>query len=187
MMLDEVEAGKLLSWPYVQSPWDDVLHQELRTWGYSETEKMKEEADAWCNLDGRNDLSAAFKALGVDTRSAGKGGPDHCFHVAHEGGDAMERDKTGNLPPPWKQQYKVDGITYPVSPRTPHAYLHANLSDYRPLVLLPESASIQTMALSTFSSTETLRRTFDSWIQGLKLFPTCYPNCGPVQTLLGTC
>jgi hypothetical protein len=112
MMLNQEEAHLLLQWPYIQSPWDGPLHNELRRWGYLDSEEMHRKVDPSCDF---TDMAAAFAAMGVSTKSTGKGGQNQCFLFTHANGPAMERDKDGKLPDVSKQDYLVDKVRYPVS------------------------------------------------------------------------
>jgi hypothetical protein len=122
MKLNEDDAAKLLGWPHVQSTWDGPLYDELRKWGYLDTDSMHQQADSSCDFA---DFTTAFKALGVDVRSAKGGGPNHCFHFSHGYGPAMERDANGKLPRLPKQTYVVDGVRYPVC-LSAHAWRRSN-------------------------------------------------------------
>lgn len=114
MMMDDAEAQTLLSWPYLESPWDGDLKSELRKWGYNDDDEKNKENDDQCDFDKTHEMSEAFSALKVDPRSAGQGGPNHCFYIEHMNGPTVIRDEDGDLPFEEDQHYKVDGKDYQV-------------------------------------------------------------------------
>ncbi|KAJ4993440.1 hypothetical protein SVAN01_00988 [Stagonosporopsis vannaccii] len=116
MMLDEDDARKLLTWPHVQSEWDGDLKEELKKWGYSESDKVAGGfIDNECNFAVAHTLSTAFKDLGIDTRPAGMGGPNHCYQFKHRDGPTVLRRPDGTLPPVGEQFYEADGKRYRIT------------------------------------------------------------------------
>lgn len=116
MMLDEDDARKLLAWPHVQSEWDGDLKEELKKWGYSESDQVAGGiVDNDCNFSVAYTLSSAFKELNIDTRPAGMGGPNRCYQFKHRDGPAVLRGPGGTLPPATEQYYEADGKKYRVS------------------------------------------------------------------------
>jgi hypothetical protein len=115
MMMDEQEVATTLSWPYVQSPWDGDLKSELRKWGYLDDHGKHKENDNQCEFDKTHEMANAFKDLNVDPRSAGTGGPNHCFYVELEDGPTVIRDEDGELPFEEDQYYMADDKKYQVS------------------------------------------------------------------------
>jgi hypothetical protein len=120
MILKEAESKTLLQWPYTQSPWDGDLKDSLRKWGYLDDEDTHAQNDVFCDFSYR--CPTAFAAMGIDTQSAGKGGPNHCFKLEHRDSPAVHLDKDGNMPLPSEQWYSVDGKIYRVS--ASHPTLH---------------------------------------------------------------
>jgi hypothetical protein len=114
MMMNDAEAQTMLSWPYIQSPWDGDLRTDLRTWGYNDNDEKHQEVDDQCDFDKTHEMSAAFSALKVDARSAGQGGPNHCFYTEHMNGPTVIRDEDGDLPFEEDQHYIVNGRDYQV-------------------------------------------------------------------------
>jgi hypothetical protein len=115
MSLSEEESNAMLEWPYTQSPWDGDLKPELRTWGYLDDDTEHAKVEDSCDFDKRFFMKNIFSALGVDTRSAGEGGPNHCFKLQHARGPAVILDKNGKMPNLSSQRYVVDEKTYKVS------------------------------------------------------------------------
>jgi len=115
MSLDEEESNTMLQWPYTQSPWDGDLKPELRKWGWLDNEEDNTNIDDSCDFDEKLKMKNTFDALGVDTRPAGKGGPNHCFRLQHSNGPTVIRDKNGKMPYLSSQRYEADGKTYRVS------------------------------------------------------------------------
>lgn len=126
MMLNDQEAATLLQWPYTQSTWDGDLKPELKKWGYKEVNnemnKQEMDVDGQCDFDRTHEIGDAFKAINVDPRPAGKGGPNHCFYVEHMNGPTILPDEDGNIPKYEEDQYyEADGKRYRVcSWRRPH-------------------------------------------------------------------
>ncbi|KAI4938950.1 uncharacterized protein J4E92_000231 [Alternaria infectoria] len=115
MSLDEEESNTMLQWPYTQSPWDGDLKPELRKWGWLDNEEDNTNIDDSCDFDEKLKMKNTFDALGVDTRPAGKGGPNHCFRLQHSNGPTVIRDKNGKMPYLSSQRYEADGKTYRVT------------------------------------------------------------------------
>ncbi|KZM28694.1 Mitochondrial import inner membrane translocase subunit tim8 [Ascochyta rabiei] len=142
MMMNDGEAQTMLGWPYIQSPWDGDLKPELEKWGYLDDDEKHEEVDDQCDFDKTHEMADAFKDLNVDPRSAGSGGPNHCFYVEHMNGPAVTRDEDGELPFEEDQHYLVDGKDYQVT----QAYAKIGVNPTNGLVYFihresPESAA----------------------------------------------
>jgi len=120
MSLDEEESNAMLQWPSTQSPWEGDLKPELRKWGWLDNEEENAEIDDSCDFDETLKMKNTFDALGVDTRSAGKGGPNHCFRLQHSNGPMVILDKNGKMPYLSSQRYEADGKTYRVSDLQPY-------------------------------------------------------------------
>ena len=114
MMMNDQEAATMLNWPYIQSTWDGDLKTELTKWGYNDNEELHKENDDQCDFDKTHEMKDAFKDLNVDTRSAGQGGPNHCFYIEHQNGPTVVRDKDGELPFAEDQYYVADNKKYQV-------------------------------------------------------------------------
>lgn len=115
MMMNDQEAQTTLAWPYLQSPWDGDLKPELKKWGYKDDDEGHKDVDDQCDFDKTHEMADAFKDLKVDPRSAGDGGPNHCFFVEHMNGDVVIRNEDGELPFPEDQRYNADGKKYQAS------------------------------------------------------------------------
>ncbi|KAF1836071.1 hypothetical protein BDW02DRAFT_494450 [Decorospora gaudefroyi] len=103
----------MLKWPYTQSPWDGDLRRELRTWGYLDDDYVHSQADYFCDFDDHHHVKRAFDEMGIDARSAGQGGPNHCFKLQHADSPAVLPNEQGNKPTlPSEQRYMVDGRVY---------------------------------------------------------------------------
>ena len=90
MVLDEKQARSVLQWPHVQSVWDGDLKEELKIWGYREDNEGGR-LDRQCDFEEGQLIADAFQVLKIDTRSAGMGGPNRCYHFAHRDGPAVHR------------------------------------------------------------------------------------------------
>lgn len=113
MLLEEEDARKLLTWPHVQSEWDGDLKEELKKWGYSESDQVAGGVlDTECNFAVTYTLSSAFKDLNIDTRPAGMGGPNRCYKFSHRDGPTVLRRSDGKLPHYSQQYYEADGKKY---------------------------------------------------------------------------
>lgn len=112
MSLNNQDAATSLAWPYIQSQWDGDLKTELKTWGYNDDDKGHAQADGSCDFT--KDLGQAFKDLGIDSRSKGRGGPNQCFYVEHMNGPTVIRDEDGEMPYEEEQFYEADGKKYRV-------------------------------------------------------------------------
>lgn len=87
---------------------------ELRKWGYRDDDELHEQNDDQCDFDKTQEVGDAFKALNVDPRSKGQGGPNQCFYLEHMNGPTVIRDENGELPFEEEQHYKADGKDYRV-------------------------------------------------------------------------
>jgi hypothetical protein len=115
-IMEEEEASRYLEWPYVKSPWEGDLEEELKTWGYQDDPEIHDRIDFACDFAEWGDMSNAFKDLGWDTRSHNMGGPNHCYHLKHQDGPALLRDANGDFPTTIKDQiYEVGDTKYHVS------------------------------------------------------------------------
>ncbi|KAF3036014.1 hypothetical protein E8E11_005662 [Didymella keratinophila] len=140
MMMDDNEVRQELGWGIIQSPWDGDMRQDLETWGYDDSDEGHRDHDYDCNFtnQGKYKLEHVFKDLSTDPRSAGEGGPNHCFYVQHSEGPAMIRDEDNQLPyNSWDQRYRVDPTEYKatgahasigVNPADGFLYFHNRLS-----------------------------------------------------------
>jgi hypothetical protein len=116
MSASEEKQRNILQWPYIGSKWDGDLHKELEEWGYRDSDELHRNADIFCDFSGSfHELSTAFKAMGINPRSAELGGPNHCFHVEHQNGPAVLKKPDGSMPDLKDQRYNVDGKEYRVS------------------------------------------------------------------------
>jgi len=118
MMMNEQDAAALFEWPYTQSPWDGDLREELKKWGYKDDFEKDPEINKQCDFDKTHEMADAFRDLGVDSRSALEGGPNHCFYVEHMDGPTVLRDEDGELPFHEDQYYPVDNKKLQVGPLT---------------------------------------------------------------------
>lgn len=115
MMMPEEEASKELGWPYVQSPFDGDMRKDLELWGYLDTDELHRDRDGACNFEERHKLGHVFTELKSDPRSAGEGGPNHCFYVQHSDSPAMLRDQNNEMPHNVRdQRYRVGATEYKV-------------------------------------------------------------------------
>jgi hypothetical protein len=114
MMMNDVEAATMLSWPYIQSPWDGDLKAEFRKWGYLDDDEDHELVDYECDFSNKLDMSGTFRDLQIDPRSRGIDGPNQCFLIQHENGPAVIRDENGAVPDAMDQYYNADGRRYRV-------------------------------------------------------------------------
>jgi hypothetical protein len=112
MTLGELDAAWTLGWPYLQSPWDGDLQNELEKWGWLDTDENHENADYFCNFE--EEMGNLFKGLSIDGRSAQMGDPNHCFYIEHKNGRAVKKNKDGSLPVEADQKYDADGKEYRV-------------------------------------------------------------------------
>jgi hypothetical protein len=111
----KLDADKAVgSFPYITSPWDGDLTDELKIWGYSD---VSEPSSAWgmCSFDFPWDIKSAFVALGINHKSSKMKGPNKCFDVTHRDGPAIERPPNGKLPEVEDQYYTVNNKRYRVS------------------------------------------------------------------------
>lgn len=115
MMMPEEEASRQLGWPYVQSPFEGDMKQDLATWGYLDTDELHQSRDAACKFKETHKLGNVFTELNTDPRSAGEGGPNHCFYVQHSDSPAMLRDQNNEIPRNARdQRYRVGPTEYKV-------------------------------------------------------------------------
>lgn len=117
MMMNDEEAATMLQWPYIQSTWDGDLKPELKKWGYKEINEVDTQdmdVDEQCDFDKTHELGDAFRAINVDPRSAGKGGPNTCFYVEHMNGPTVILDEDNEMPFAEDQYYMADGNKYRV-------------------------------------------------------------------------
>jgi hypothetical protein len=112
MTLGEEESMAMLQWPYIQSPWDGDMKPELRKWGYLDDDSVHANHDGSCDFGKTHIMQRAFDALGVDSRSAGNGGPNHSFRLQHSHGPTVILDEKGKMPSLSRQRYTADGKTY---------------------------------------------------------------------------
>lgn len=113
MTLGELDAAWALGWPYLQSPWDGELKDELKKWGWLDTDENHKNADYFCNFE--EEMGNMFKGLSIDGRSAQMGGPNHCFYIEHKNSPTVKRNADGSLPAEIDQRYDVEGKEYRVS------------------------------------------------------------------------
>jgi hypothetical protein len=105
MIKPEAEASNFLT--PIRSPWDGDMAAEFATWGYREVPNYRDEL---CDFGpDQHHIARAFQDLGMDTRSAGNGGPNHCHHVEHQYGPTVERGPNGQWPHPNDQWYTANG------------------------------------------------------------------------------
>ncbi|KAI4949428.1 hypothetical protein J4E91_005167 [Alternaria rosae] len=115
MSLNEEESNAMLQWPYTQSPWDGGLKPDLRKWGWLDDEEENAKVDEQCDFDETLKMKNTFDTLGVDTRSVGQGGPNHCFRLQHSNGPTVVLDKDGKMPYLSSQRYVADEKMYKVT------------------------------------------------------------------------
>ncbi|KAF1932409.1 uncharacterized protein M421DRAFT_403266 [Didymella exigua CBS 183.55] len=113
MTLGELDAAWTLGWPYLQSPWDGDLKNELRTWGWLDTDENHKNADYFCNFE--EEMGNMFKGLKVNGKSAEMGGPNHCFYIEHKNGPTVKTNSDGSLPAEAEQKYDADNKEYRVT------------------------------------------------------------------------
>jgi hypothetical protein len=111
MTVNEDAAARFIT--PMPSPFDGDMVKEFREWGYMESDVG--DKDDECDFDRWHRLKNAFRALSIDTRSAGEHGPNECFQVDHRDADIVHLDKDGKVPE--IQMYTgPDGKDYRVSP-----------------------------------------------------------------------
>jgi hypothetical protein len=113
MTLGELDAAWALGWPYLQSSWDGDMKNELKTWGWLDTDDNHKNSDYFCNFE--EEMSNMFKGLNIDGRSAEMGGPNHCFYIEHKNGPTVKKNSDGSLPAEVDQKYDVQSKEYRVS------------------------------------------------------------------------
>jgi len=102
-----------------QSPFTGDGRADLAKWGFDDSDALNAKVANECDFDAYHKIKAAFDEIGLDTKAAKDGGPNHCFKVKHRDGPAIKRDEKGELPSEAKQVYDVCGKEYRV---------HSNLS-----------------------------------------------------------
>lgn len=96
----------------VRSPWDGLLVQQFRTWGYREIENHRGEL---CDFGPKqHQIQRAFADLGIGTASSVDSGPNQCFYVEHKYGPTVQRPPNGQWPEPNQQYYMVGSKRYRV-------------------------------------------------------------------------
>ncbi|KAJ4311116.1 Mitochondrial import inner membrane translocase subunit tim8 [Neodidymelliopsis sp. IMI 364377] len=143
MMMNDAEAAAMLSWPYIESPWDGDLRAEFRKWGYSDNDEDHEVVDYECDFSNKLDLAGIFRDLQIDPRSSGIDGPNQCFYIQHENGPTVIRDKNGALPGAMDQYYNADGRKY----RVTRAYAIIGINPVSGLVYFINRESAETAAV----------------------------------------
>ncbi|KAF1363730.1 hypothetical protein EJ07DRAFT_102527 [Lizonia empirigonia] len=146
-ILDELEARALLSWPYVQSPWDGDLREELRKWGYQDDEETHQQADLMCDFRIVHSMEHSFEQLHIDPRSAGQGGPNRCFELRHQDGPAVLRLDDGSLPLVRDQVYVAEGRNY----RSTGAYAIVGINAKDGIIFLLNRSSPEKAAANTWA------------------------------------
>lgn len=99
----------------VQSPWDGDLREELKSWGYNDNDELSNTIKNDCDFEKYHNIKRAFDELGLDTKAAADGGPNHCLRVDHSNGPIVKRNEDGTLPLETKQVYENCGKEYRVS------------------------------------------------------------------------
>lgn len=99
----------------LDSPWDGDLVREMATWGYKDMTDIND-VDEHCDFLWGHFLEHAFKALGISTEPASKGGPNKCYKWIHRDGPAVQKTPPPEekLPPVENQKYIVAGKEYRV-------------------------------------------------------------------------
>jgi hypothetical protein len=121
MIKPESQASHFLT--PIRSSWDGDLTTAFQTWGYRE---LPNHCDGLCDFSSdQHHLARAFQDLGIDTRSAGNGGPNTCHHIEHQYGPTVERDSSGQWPPPDNQWYTARGRRLRVR-QIPHTLLSSS-------------------------------------------------------------
>ena len=98
-----------------QSPFDGDGKEDLKTWGFDDSDKLSKEIENDCDFAKYHKMKDAFDELGLDTMAAKDGGPNKCFKINHRDGPAIIRNEDGSLPGETKQFYEVCGKKYQVS------------------------------------------------------------------------
>lgn len=98
-----------------QSPFDGDGREELRKWGFDDSDELSKDVEKECDFDNYHHIKSAFDELGLDTRASKDGGLNHCFKVNHRDGPAIKRNEDGSLPSEENQYYDVCGKTYRAS------------------------------------------------------------------------
>lgn len=98
-----------------QSPFDGDGREELKKWGFDDSETLSKDIEKDCDFDKYHGIKAAFDELGLDTRAEKDGGPNKCFKINHRDGPAIKRLSDGTLPSEVNQYYEVCSKEYRVS------------------------------------------------------------------------
>ncbi|KAJ4382935.1 Mitochondrial import inner membrane translocase subunit tim8 [Didymella sp. IMI 355093] len=113
MTLGELDAAWALGWPYLHSLWDGDLKNELKTWGWLDTDDNHKNSDYFCNFE--EEMGNMFKGLNIDGRSAEMGGPNHCFYIEHKNGPTVKKNSDSSLSAEVDQKYDVQSKGYRVT------------------------------------------------------------------------
>lgn len=97
-----------------QSPFDGDGREDLRKWGFDDSEALSKDVEKDCDFDKYHGIKAAFDELGLDTTAEKDGGPNKCFKINHRDGPAIKRLPDGSLPSEANQYYEVCGKEYRV-------------------------------------------------------------------------
>ncbi|CAE7194196.1 hypothetical protein P3342_009594 [Pyrenophora teres f. teres] len=95
-----------------QSPFDGDGREELRKWGFDDSDELSKSVENECDFDKYHHIKSAFDELGLDTKASKDGGPNHCFKIDHRNGPAIKRNPDGSLPSEENQYYDACGKTY---------------------------------------------------------------------------
>ena len=98
-----------------QSPFDGDGREELKKWGFDDSEELSKDIEKDCDFDKYHGIKTAFDELGLDTGAAKNGGPNKCFKINHCDGPVIKRLPDGTLPSEANQYYEVCGKEYRVS------------------------------------------------------------------------
>lgn len=97
-----------------QSPFDGDGREELKKWGFEDSEALSKTIEKDCDFDKYHNIKAAFDELGLDTKAEKDGGPNKCIQIDHRNGPAIKRLPDGSLPSEANQYYEVCGREYRV-------------------------------------------------------------------------
>jgi hypothetical protein len=111
-----------------QSPFTGDGREELAKWGFDDSDALSAKIAKECDFDAYHHIKAAFDEIGLDTKAAKDGGPNHCFKINHRDGPAIKRKEDGNLPSEANQYYDVCGKEYRVRLAAFMARYYRNLS-----------------------------------------------------------
>lgn len=115
-----------------QSPFTGDGRADLAKWGFDDSEALSVKVANEGDFDAYHKIKAAFDEIGLDTKAAKDGGPNHCFKVNHRDGPAIKRDDKGELPSEAKQVYDVCGREYRVRTASPSILLKRGTNGHRP-------------------------------------------------------